>query len=66
MPIPDQCDTAYPLTGYTIVRSDGDQETELGTADAGATSFNDATAAFSASYTYRVTARQRHRRQHGF
>ena len=57
VPAPDQCDTAYPLTGYTIVRSDGDQETELGTADAGATSFNDSTAAFSRQYTYRVTAR---------
>ena len=57
VPAPDQCDTAYPLTGYTIVRFDGGQETELGTADAGATSFNDSTAAFSTSYTYRVTAR---------
>ena len=57
VPAPDQCDTAYPLTGYTIFRSDGDQETELGTADAGATSFNDSTAAFSTSYTYRVIAR---------
>ena len=57
VPAPDQCDTAYPLTGYTIVRSDGDQETELGTADAGATSFNDNTAAFSRQYTYRVAAR---------
>ena len=47
VPAPDQCDTAYPLTGYTIVRSDGDQETELGTADAGAMSFSDNTAAFS-------------------
>ena len=57
VPAPDQCDTAYPLTGYTIFRSDGDQETELGTADAGATSFTDTTATFSTSYTYRVTAR---------
>ena len=57
VPATDQCDTAYPLTGYTIVRSDGDQETELGTADAGATSFNDNTAAFSTNYTYRVAAR---------
>ena len=57
VPAADQCDTAYPLTGYTIVRSDGDQETELGTADAGATSFNDSTAAFSRQYTYRVMAR---------
>ena len=57
VPAPDQCDTAYPLTGYTIVRSDGDQETDLGTADAGATSFNDSTAAFSTNYTYRVAAR---------
>ena len=57
VPAPDQCDTAYPLTGYTIVRSDGDQETDLGTADAGATSFNDSTAAFSTNYTYRVVAR---------
>ena len=57
VPAPDQCDTAYPLTGYTVVRSDGDQETELGTADAGATSFIDNTAAFSRQYTYRVMAR---------
>ena len=57
VPAADQCDTAYPLTGYTIVRSDGDQETELGTADAGATSFTDSTAAFSTNYTYRVAAR---------
>ena len=53
---PTNCDTAYPLTGYTIVRSGGDQETELGTAGAGATSFTDGTAAFSTDYTYRVTA----------
>ena len=50
------CETAYPLTGYTIVRSGGDQETELGTADAGATSFTDSAAAFSTEYTYRVIA----------
>ena len=50
------CETAYPLTGYTIVRSGGDHETELGTADAGATSFTDSTAAFSTDYTYRVIA----------
>ena len=57
VPAPDQCDTAYPLTGYTIFRSDGNQETEIGTADAGAMSFSDDTAAFSTSYTYRVAAR---------
>ena len=50
------CETAYPLTGYTIVRSGGDRETELGTADAGATSFTDSTAAFSTDYSYRVIA----------
>ena len=50
------CETAYPLTGYTIVRSGGDEETELGTADAGATSFTDSAAAFSTDYTYRVIA----------
>ena len=50
------CETAYPLTGYTIVRSGGDRETELGTADAGATSFTDSAAAFSTDYTYRVMA----------
>ena len=50
------CETAYPLTGYTIVRSGGDRETELGTADADATSFTDSTAAFSTDYTYRVIA----------
>ena len=57
VPAAEQCDTAYPLTGYTIFRSDGNQETEIGTADAGATSFNDSTAAFSTNYTYRVAAR---------
>ena len=50
------CETAYRLTGYTIVRSGGDEETELGTADAGTTSFTDSTAAFSTDYTYRVIA----------
>ena len=50
------CETAYPLTGYTIVRSGGDRETELGTADAGATSFTDSAAAFGTEYTYRVIA----------
>ena len=50
------CETAYPLTGYTIVRSGGDRETELGTADASATSFTDSAAAFSTDYTYRVIA----------
>ncbi len=34
VPAADQCDTTYPLTGYTIVRSVGDQETDLGSADA--------------------------------
>ena len=57
VPAAEQCDTAYPLTGYTIFRSDGNQETELGTADNDATSFTDNTAAFSTSYTYRVAAR---------
>ena len=57
VPAPEQCDTAYPLTGYTILRSDGDQEADLGTADANATSFTDSTAAFSTNYTYRVAAR---------
>ena len=57
VPAADQCDTAYPLTGYTVVRSDGDQETDLGTADAGSTSFSDSTAAFGTNYTYRVAAR---------
>ena len=56
VPAPDQCEIAYPLTGYTIVRSGGDRETELGTADAAATSFTDSAAAFSTDYTYRVIA----------
>ena len=52
-----ECETAHPLSGYTIIRSGGGgQETELGTADAGATSFTDSAAAFSTDYTYRVTA----------
>ena len=56
-PPAEQCDVAYPLDGYTISRSDGTDEIELGTADADVTSFTDPRAGFSNSYTYRVTAR---------
>ena len=56
-PDPGQCRAAYPLTGYTIVRSGNDQETELGNVDASATSFVDSNANFDVHYTYRVTAR---------
>ena len=57
VPPVEQCDTAYPLTGYTISRSDGTDEVELGTTGADATSFIDSSAAFSRNYTYRVAAR---------
>ena len=57
VPPVEQCDTAYPLTGYTISRSDGTDEIELGTTGADATSFIDSSAAFSRNYTYRVAAR---------
>ena len=57
VPPVEQCDTAYPLTGYTISRSDGTDEVELGTTGADTTSFNDPNAAFSRNYTYRVAAR---------
>ena len=52
-----QCETAYPLDGYTVVRSDGGQETEIATPGSGAASFTDDSAAFGAAYTYRVSAR---------
>ena len=57
VPPVEQCDTAYPLTGYTISRSDGTDEVELGMIGADATSFIDSSAAFSRNYTYRVAAR---------
>ena len=52
-----QCETAYPVSGYTVTRSDGGEETELADLEAGATSFTDDGAAFGTTYTYRVNAR---------
>ena len=57
VPPVEQCDVAYPLDGYTISRSDGTDEMELGTTDADVTSFTDPNAGFSSNYTYRVAAR---------
>ena len=57
VPPVEQCDTAYPLTGYTISRSDGTDDVDLGTTSADTTSFTDPSAAFSRNYTYRVAAR---------
>ena len=57
VPPVEQCDTAYPLTGYTISRSNGTDEVELGTTGADTTSFTDPSAGFSRNYTYRVAAR---------
>ena len=57
VPPVEQCDVTYPLDGYTISRSDGTDEVELGTAGADATSFTDPNAGFSRSYTYLVAAR---------
>ena len=57
VPPVEQCDTAYPLDGYNISRSDGTDEVELGTTGADATSFIDSSATFSRNYTYRVAAR---------
>ena len=52
-----QCEASYPLDGYTIFRSDGTDEMEIAYPDAAATSFTDTTAAFGATYTYRLVAR---------
>ena len=57
VPPVEQCDVTYPLDGYTVSRSDGTDEIELGTTGAGATSFTDPNAGFSRNYTYRVAAR---------
>ena len=57
VPPVEQCDIAYPLDGYTISRSDGTDEVELGTTGADVTSFTDPNAGFSNGYTYRVAAR---------
>ena len=57
VPPVEQCDVAYPLDGYTVSRSDGTDEVDLGTTGAGVTSFTDPNAGFSNNYTYRVEAR---------
>ena len=58
VPAAAQCETSYPLDGYTILRSsDGSQETEIATPGSEAVSITDDTAAFGATYTYRVFAR---------
>ena len=56
--VPDvpACDVRYPLDGYTIWRDNDGVETEVGAPDSDATSFTDTTAAFGASYTYRIAA----------
>ena len=51
------CETAHPLSGYTITRTSGNDTTEIGSPGSGDTSFTDRTAAFSATYTYRIHAR---------
>ena len=51
-----QCKVSYPLDGYTVLRSDGGQETEVATPGKGIVSFTDERAAFGAAYTYRVIA----------
>ena len=56
-PAAEQCETAYPLDGYTVLRSDGSQETEIAAPGKDAASFTDETAAFGVTYTYRVMAR---------
>ncbi len=57
VPAAAACEISYPLDGYTIVRSNGDDESEIATPDADATSFTDTSAAFETNYTYRVVAR---------
>ena len=52
-----ECETSYPLAGYTVWRVQNEAETEIGTPEAGATSFIDDSAAFGTQYTYRVAAR---------
>ena len=48
------CETAYPLTGYTITRTSGEDRAELGSPGSGDTSFTDSTAAFGTEYTYGI------------
>ena len=51
------CETAHPLSGYTITRTSGEDTAELGPPGSGDTSFTDSTAAFGTEYTYRITAK---------
>ncbi len=55
-PEAEACETAYPLTGYTITRTSGEDTEELGSPGSGDTSFTDSAAAFSTGYTYRIHA----------
>ena len=57
VPVAIQCETSYPLDGYTVLRSDGNQEVEVGAPDGNTPSITDGTAAFGTTYTYRVLAR---------
>ena len=50
------CENAYPLTGYTITRTSGEDRAELGLPGSGDTSFTDSAAAFGTEYTYRIHA----------
>ena len=57
VPAAANCETTYPLRGYTITRTSGEETTQLGSPESGDTSFTDNTAAFGVEYTYRVNAR---------
>ena len=57
VPEAGDCETSYPLDGYTVWRADNDSVVLLANTEAGTTSFTDDSADFGASYTYRVAAR---------
>ena len=52
-----ECETQYPLDGYTILRSEDGQETEIASPGNEVSSLTDQNAAFGTTYTYRVMAR---------
>ena len=48
------CETAYPVDGYTITRTSGEDTAQVGSPGNGDTSFTDNTADFGTKYTYRI------------
>ena len=64
-PRADQCAGHFPVTGYTVHRTHGDDEELLAALGPDDGEYTDADAGFGTGYSYRVTATSRHRQRPG-